>query len=67
MTDFKAVKKVIITLAVLFGVNLGILVLTVGRLNYFSGAALTILLVVGIYFTVVALKLLALLRNNHEK
>ncbi len=58
MYDYKALRKVITLLAVLFGVVLAVLVLTSLPLNKFALLSVVLMVVVGIYFVTIPLKLL---------
>lgn len=58
MYDYKTLRKVIVTLAVLFGVVLAVLVLTTLPLNKFAWLSVLMLMVVGIYLICIPLKLL---------
>lgn len=58
MYDYKALRKVITLLAVLFGVVLAVLVLTSLPLNKFALLSVVLMVVVGIYFVSIPLKLL---------
>lgn len=58
MYDYKALRKVITLLAVLFGVVLAVLVFTSLPLNGFAWLSVLFLVVVGIYFVTIPLKLL---------
>lgn len=58
MYDYKALRRVIMTLAALFGVVLVVLVLTALPLNKFAWLSVVLLVVVGVYFVTIPLKLL---------
>ncbi len=58
MYDYKSLRKVIVMLAVLFGVVLAVLVLTSLPLNKFALLSVVLMVVVGIYFVTIPLKLL---------
>ena len=58
MYDYKTLRKVVLTLAALFGVVLVVLVLTALPLNKFAWLSVLLLVVVGIYFVTIPLKLL---------
>lgn len=58
MYDYKALEKIVRTLALLFGVVLVVLVVTSFPLNPFSWISVGLLVVVGIYFTSIPLKLI---------
>lgn len=58
MYDYKTLRKVILMLAALFGVVLVVLVLTALPLNKFAWLSVLLLVVVGIYFVTIPLKLL---------
>lgn len=58
MYDYKALRKVITLLAVLFGVVLAVLVFTSLPLNKFALLSVVLMVVVGIYFVTIPLKLL---------
>lgn len=58
MYDYKSLRKVIVMLAVLFGVVLAVLVLTSLPINKFALLSVVLMVVVGIYFVTIPLKLL---------
>ncbi len=58
MYDYKTLHRIIITLAVLFGVVLVVLVLTSLPLNKFAWLSVLLMVVVGIYFVAIPLRLL---------
>ncbi len=58
MYDYKSLRKVIVMLAVLFGVVLAVLVLISLPLNKFALLSVVLMVVVGIYFVTIPLKLL---------
>ncbi len=58
MYDYKSLRKVVVMLAVLFGVVLAVLVLTSLPLNKFALLSVVLMVVVGIYFVTIPLKLL---------
>lgn len=58
MYDYKSLHKVVVLLAVLFGVVLAVLVLTSLPLNKFALLSVVLMVVVGIYFVTIPLKLL---------
>lgn len=58
MYDYKSLRKVITLLAVLFGVVLVVLVITSLPLNKFALLSVVLMVVVGIYFVTIPLKLL---------
>lgn len=58
MYDYKSLRKIVVLLAVLFGVVLAVLVLTSLPLNKFALLSVVLMVVVGIYFVTIPLKLL---------
>lgn len=58
MYDYKTLRKIIITLALLFGVVMAVLVLTTLPLNKFAWLSVVLLVVVGVYLVTIPLKLL---------
>lgn len=58
MYDYKSLRKIVVLLAVLFGVVLAVLVLTSLPLNKFALLSVVLMVVVGIYFVSIPLKLL---------
>lgn len=58
MYDYKSLRKIITLLAVLFGVVLVVLVVTSQPLNKFAWLSVLLLVVVGVYFVTIPLKLL---------
>lgn len=67
MYNWKAIKKIIIMLAVVFGIDLAVLILSLSAINKFTIIAIIILVVVVIYFTAIALKLLKELKKHDDK
>ncbi len=58
MYDYRALRKVVTLLAVLFGVVLVVLVVTSLPLNKFALLSVVLMVVVGIYFTLIPIRLL---------
>lgn len=58
MYDYKSLRKIVVLLAVLFGIVLAVLVLTSLPLNKFALLSVVLMVVVGIYFVTIPLKLL---------
>lgn len=58
MYDYRSLRKIVVLLAVLFGVVLAVLVLTSLPLNKFALLSVVLMVVVGIYFVTIPLKLL---------
>ena len=63
MYDYKTLRKIIITLAVLFGAVLMVLVFTSLPLNKFAWLSVLLLIVVGVYFVSIPLKLIGELQD----
>lgn len=66
MYDYKSLRKVITLLAVLFGVVLAVLVLTSLPLNKFALLSVVLMVVVGIYFVTIPLKLLKEMQSMED-
>lgn len=58
MYDYRSLRKIVVLLAVLFGVVLAVLVITSLPLNKFALLSVVLMVVVGIYFVTIPLKLL---------
>lgn len=58
MYDYRSLRKIVVLLAVLFGVVLAVLVITSLPLNKFALLSVVLMVVVGIYFVSIPLKLL---------
>lgn len=58
MYDYRSLRKIVVLLAVLFGVVLAVLVLTSLPINKFALLSVVLMVVVGIYFVSIPLKLL---------
>ncbi|MBO7300159.1 MAG: hypothetical protein J6U53_01970 [Tidjanibacter sp.] len=58
MYDYKSLRKIVTLLAVLFGVVVFVLVVTMLPLNKFAWLSVLFLLVVGGYFVTIPLKLI---------
>lgn len=58
MYDYRALRKVVTLLAILFGVVLVVLVVTSLPLNKFALLSVVLMVVVGVYFTLIPLRLL---------
>lgn len=63
MYDYKALRKIVRLLAVLFGVVLVVLVVTSLPLNKFAWLSVVMLAVVGIYFVTIPLKLIGEMKD----
>lgn len=63
MYDYKTLRKIIITLAVLFGAVLMVLVFTSLPLNKFAWLSVLLLAVVGVYFVTIPLKLIGEMKS----
>lgn len=63
MYDYKTLRKIIITLAVLFGAVLMVLVFTSLPLNKFAWLSVLLLIVVGVYFVSIPLKLIGEMKS----
>ncbi len=66
MYDYKTLRKVIFTLAALFGFVLVVLVFTCLPLNKFAWLSVLLLIVVGIYFVTIPLKLIGEMKDLEE-
>lgn len=67
MYDYKTLRKIIVWLAILFGVALAVLVFTMLPLNKFAWLSVGLLVVAGIYFTLVPLRLLGELKDMEQR
>ncbi len=63
MYDYKALRKIITLLAVLFGVALVVLVITLLPLNKFAWLSVLLLVVAGVYFVTIPLKLIGEMKD----
>ena len=66
MYDYKALRKVIRLLALLFGVVLLVLVVTSLPLNGFAWLSVLLLVAVGAYFVTIPLKLIGEMQDMEE-
>lgn len=67
MYDYKALRKIIILLAILFGMVMIVLVVTSLPLNKFAWLSVLLLVVVGIYFTSVPLRLIKEMEDMEQR
>lgn len=63
MYDYKALRKIIRLLAILFGVVLAVLVVTSLPLNGFAWISVLLLVAVGAYFVTIPLKLIGEMKD----
>jgi hypothetical protein len=63
MYDYKALRKIVRLLALLFGVVLLVLVVTSLPLNKFAWLSVLLLIAVGVYFLTIPLKLIGELQD----
>ena len=63
MYDYKALRKIIRLLAILFGVVLAVLVVTSLPLNGFAWISVLLLVAVGAYFVIIPLKLIGEMKD----
>lgn len=66
MYDYKALRKIIRLLALLFGAVMAVLVATSLPLNGFAWLSVVLLVVVGIYFVTIPLKLIGELESMEQ-
>lgn len=67
MYDYKALRKIIILLAILFGMVMIVLVVTSLPLNKFAWLSVLLLVVVAIYFTSVPLRLIKEMEDMEQR